>query len=146
MEALRDGTIDFAAGAAHAPLMAFPAWNGAKLLMALAQRTYWFLVLRSDLNANRGDLSVLPGLRIGAAPGVDLALRQLLIDSHLDPEAHDIRIAPVPAASGPPTVSGPVSFGVAAARALENGEIDGFWANGMGTEVAVQKGIGTVVL
>jgi NitT/TauT family transport system substrate-binding protein len=39
-----------------------------------------------------------------------------------------------------------VNFGVTAARALEEGKIDGFWANGMGAEVAVRRGIGTVVL
>jgi ABC-type nitrate/sulfonate/bicarbonate transport system substrate-binding protein len=39
-----------------------------------------------------------------------------------------------------------VSFGVNAAKALEEGKIDGFWANGMGAEVAVRRGIGTVVL
>jgi NitT/TauT family transport system substrate-binding protein len=33
-----------------------------------------------------------------------------------------------------------------AAKALEDGLIDGFWANGMGTEVAVRRGVGTVVL
>jgi ABC-type nitrate/sulfonate/bicarbonate transport system substrate-binding protein len=39
-----------------------------------------------------------------------------------------------------------VSFGVNAARAMEEGRIDGFWANGMGAEVAVQRGTGTLVL
>ena len=38
------------------------------------------------------------------------------------------------------------SFGLMAAKALEDGKLDGFWANGMGAEVAVRKGIGTVVL
>jgi ABC-type nitrate/sulfonate/bicarbonate transport system substrate-binding protein len=38
------------------------------------------------------------------------------------------------------------SFGVMAAKALEDGKLDGFWANGMGAEVAVRKGIGSVVL
>jgi ABC-type nitrate/sulfonate/bicarbonate transport system substrate-binding protein len=33
-----------------------------------------------------------------------------------------------------------------AAKALEEGKIDGFWANGMGAEVAVRNEIGTVVL
>jgi ABC-type nitrate/sulfonate/bicarbonate transport system substrate-binding protein len=33
-----------------------------------------------------------------------------------------------------------------AAKALEDRLIDGFWANGMGTEVAVRRGVGTVVL
>src|SRR5215813_5837084 len=81
MAALRDGELDFVAGSAHSTLMAFPAWQGAKLLMALAQRTYWLLVLRSDLQPRRGDLSLLKGLRIGAAPGVDLSLKRLLIEA-----------------------------------------------------------------
>jgi ABC-type nitrate/sulfonate/bicarbonate transport system substrate-binding protein len=39
-----------------------------------------------------------------------------------------------------------VNFGLTAAQALEDGKIDGFWANGMGTEVAVRRGVGNVVL
>jgi len=39
-----------------------------------------------------------------------------------------------------------VNFGVTAAKALEERKIDGFWANGMGTEMAVRRGVGTVVL
>jgi ABC-type nitrate/sulfonate/bicarbonate transport system substrate-binding protein len=35
---------------------------------------------------------------------------------------------------------------VTAARALEEGRLDGFWANAMGAEVAVRRGIGTMVL
>ncbi|MEJ2436066.1 MAG: ABC transporter substrate-binding protein, partial [Pseudolabrys sp.] len=31
-------------------------------------------------------------------------------------------------------------------KALEERKIDGFWANGMGAEVAVRRGVGTVVL
>src|SRR5581483_9760519 len=91
MAALRDGALDFVAGAAHATLTAFPDWRGAKLLAALAQRMYWLLVLRADLHARRGDLQAIRGLRIGAAPGVDLGLRQLLIEAGLDPEQHAIR-------------------------------------------------------
>jgi ABC-type nitrate/sulfonate/bicarbonate transport system substrate-binding protein len=52
-----------------------------------------------------------------------------------------VTIAPVPGASG-----AGVNFGLTAAKALEDGKIDGFWANGMGAEVAVRRGIGTVVL
>jgi ABC-type nitrate/sulfonate/bicarbonate transport system substrate-binding protein len=33
-----------------------------------------------------------------------------------------------------------------AAKALEAGKLDGFWANGMGAELAVRRGVGTVVL
>jgi NitT/TauT family transport system substrate-binding protein len=139
MAALRDGEVDFVAGAAHATLTAFPAWRGARLLMALAQRTYWLLVLRTDLQARRGDLSMLPGLRIGAAPGVDVSLKRLLVEAGIDPE--QVQIGPVPGTTG-----ASVSFGLTAARALAEGKLDGFWANAMGAEIAVRQGIGTVVL
>jgi NitT/TauT family transport system substrate-binding protein len=77
--ALRDGQLDFVVGSAHATLLAFPDWNGAKLLAAIAQHTYWFLVIRRDLNPRHGDLSIVKGLRIGAAPGVDLSLKRILV-------------------------------------------------------------------
>ena len=140
MEALRDGELDFVAGAAHATLQAFTDWQGAKLLAALAQRMYWLLVLRADLKARRGDLQAVRGLRIGAAPGPDLGLRRLLMEVGIDPE-RDVQIGPVPGTS-----EASVSFGVTAAKALEEGRLDGFWANAMGAEVAVQRGVGTVVL
>lgn len=138
--ALRDGEVDFVAGSAHSMLAGFPEWRGAKLLCAQAQGMYWFLVMRADLAATRGDLSVVKGRRIGAAPWVDLGLRALLRAGGIDPET-EVQIAPVPGAAG-----AGVSFGVTAAGALERGEIDGFWANGMGAETAVQRGSGTVVL
>jgi ABC-type nitrate/sulfonate/bicarbonate transport system substrate-binding protein len=139
-EALRDGRLDFVAGAAHAPLYAFPNWNGCKLLAALSQHMYWFLVLRKDLGAGRGDLNAVKGLRIGAAPGPVDGLKRMLIESGIDPE-REVTIGPVPGSAG-----AGVSFGVAAAKALEEGKLDGFWANGMGAEVAVRSGIGTLVL
>ncbi len=39
-----------------------------------------------------------------------------------------------------------MNFGVTAAKALQEQQIDGFWANGMGAEVAVRSGAGTIVL
>ena len=74
-KALRDGELDFVAGSAHATLQAFQDWKGAKLLAALAQRTYWLLIMRADLNIARGDLQAVKGKRIGAAPGPDLTFR-----------------------------------------------------------------------
>jgi NitT/TauT family transport system substrate-binding protein len=139
--AMRDGRVDFVAGSAHSALAAFPEWQGAKLLCAQAQGMYWFLVMRSDLSAARGDLAAVRGRRIGAAPWVEMGLRRLLIEAGLDLERDGVTIAPVPGASG-----ASVNFGLTAARALEEGKIDGFWANGMGTEVAVRRGVGTVVL
>ena len=137
MEALRDGHFHFVAGAAHATLAAFPRWEGANLLAALSQRMYWLLVLRSELHPTRGDLSVLRGLRIGAAPGPDAGLHRLLREAGIE----DVDIGPVPG-----TNAASVSFGVTAAQALQEGKLDGFWANGMGAEVAVQRGVGTIVI
>ena len=142
LEALRDGEIDFVAGSAHSTPHAFPGWRGAKLLASLAQGMYWFLILRADLGAKKGDVAAVKGLSIGAAPLVDLGLKQLLAESGIDEVRDGVRIAPVPGA-----VPGKVvNFGLAAAQALEDGKIDGFWANGMGAEVAVRRGVGTVVL
>jgi ABC-type nitrate/sulfonate/bicarbonate transport system substrate-binding protein len=140
-EAMRDGAVDFVAGSAHSALAAFPRWRGAKLLCAQAQGMYWFLVMRSDLGARRGDLDIVKGRRIGAAPWVDLGLRALLGAAGYDLVRDDITIAPVPGAQG----TG-VNFGVTAAKALADRRIDGFWANGMGAEVALRSGAGTLVL
>jgi NitT/TauT family transport system substrate-binding protein len=139
--ALRDGEIDFVGGAAHGALAAFPAWRGVRLLGALSQGMYWFLVMRAELGVARGDLAALRGCRIGAAPWVEMGLRALLAAAGIDPARHDIRIEPVPGAVG-----STVNFGLTAAEALANGAIDGFWANGMAAELAVTSGVGTVVL
>ncbi len=139
--ALRDGAVDFVGGAAHAALSAFPQWRGAKLLCAQGQGMYWFLVMHKDFGGRRGDVSVVKGKSIGAAPWVDVGLRRLLVEAGLDLERDRVNIAPVPGAVG-----AGVNFGVTAAKALEDRKIDGFWANGMGAEVAVRRGVGTVVL
>lgn len=139
--ALRDGEVDFVAGAAHGALAAFPEWRGVKLLAALSQGMYWFLVMQSDLGIVRGDLQALKGRRIGAAPWVDMGLRRLLAAACLDPQRDEIQISPVPGAVG-----STVNFGLTAARALQDRAIDGFWANGMATELAISGGFGTTVL
>jgi len=140
-EALRDGTVDFVGGSAHSALAAFPDWAGVKLLCAQGQGMYWFLVLHSRFGAQRGEVGIVRGKRIGAAPWVDLGLRGLLAEAGIDVVADQVSIAPVPGAAG-----AGVNFGVTAAKALVAREIDGFWANGMGTEVAVRSGAGSVVL
>jgi NitT/TauT family transport system substrate-binding protein len=76
--ALRDGSVDFVAGAAHGALATFPEWRGVRLLAALAQGMYWFLVMRADLGIARGDFWALKGRRIGAAPWVEMGLLRLL--------------------------------------------------------------------
>jgi NitT/TauT family transport system substrate-binding protein len=139
--ALREGAVDFVGGSAHSALAAFPGWEGAKLLCAQAQGMYWFLVMHADLGAKRGDLGVVKGRNIGAAPWVEMGLRRLLIEAGIDLARDQVKIAPVPGAQG-----AGVNFGVTAAKALEERKLDGFWANGMGAEVAVRRGVGTVVL
>jgi len=135
---LREGRVDFGGGAAHAALYAFPDWRGCRLLCALSQKMYWFLVVRKDMGARRGDLSALKGLRVGAAPGPVDGLKRMLAESGIDPE-REVRIGPVPGSAG-------VSFGMAAAKALEGGAVDAFWANGMAAEVAVRGGAGSLVV
>src|ERR671931_2557133 len=65
--ALHEGAVDFVGGSAHSALAAFPDWNGVKLLCAQGQGMYWFLVMRADLKARRGEASVVRERRIGAA-------------------------------------------------------------------------------
>ncbi len=142
LEVLRDGDIQFVGGSAHSTPHAFPEWDGGKLLGSLAQGMYWFLILRKDLGAKQGDIEAVKGLNIGAAPLVDLGLKQLLIEAGIDLEKDKVNIAPVPGAFQ----GNNVNFGVTAAQALEDGKIDGFWANGMGAEVAVTRGAGTMVI
>ena len=140
-QALREGAVDFVGGSAHSALAAFPQWQGVKLLCAQAQGMYWFLVMRADLGAKRGDVEV--------GQGPQHRRRALGRDGAASPahrggdrsERDGVQIAPVPGALG-----AGVNFGVTAAKALEECKIDGFWANGMGAEVAVRRGVGTMVL
>jgi NitT/TauT family transport system substrate-binding protein len=139
--ALRDGAVDLVGGSAHSALAAFPQWQGVKLLCAQAQGMYWFLVMHTDFGAQRGEVAAVKGARIGAAPWVEMGLRGLLIAAGIDPARDGVIIAPVPGAQG-----AGVNFGLTAAQALAERKIDGFWANGMGAEVAVRQGVGSVVL
>jgi len=133
-EALREGRLDLVGGAAHAPLYAFRDWQGCRLLCALAQNMYWFLVADKKLSIR--DLSGVRGLRIGAAPGPADGLKQML-----KREGIEAQVGPVPGVVGEKA-----SFGLMAAQALQDGKIDAFWANGMGAEIAVRNGVGSVVL
>jgi ABC-type nitrate/sulfonate/bicarbonate transport system substrate-binding protein len=118
--ALRDGAVDFVGGSAHSALAAFPDFRGVKLICAQAQGMYWFLVMHADLEGQRGDIAVVKGRRIGAAPWVDKGLRGLLQEAGIDIERDGVTIAPVPGAGG-----AGINFGVTAAKALEERLIDG---------------------
>jgi ABC-type nitrate/sulfonate/bicarbonate transport system substrate-binding protein len=140
-KALHDGSVDaMVAGSVHDVLTEFADWQGAKIAVALSQGTPWLLVVRADLQAERGALNALRGLRITAAQGPDLALKQMLAGAGIDPN-RDVQIVELPGAK-----SRDVSFGVFAARALEAGQVDGFWANAMGAETAVSRAVGKILI
>jgi NitT/TauT family transport system substrate-binding protein len=140
-QALRAGKVDMmAAGSVYDLLTEFPGWRGAKVVVALSQGTPWLLVVRAALAAKRGDISAVKGLRLTAAEGPDLVLKQMLIRCGIDPD-RDLEIVELPGAR-----SRDVSFGVFAARALEAGLIDGFWANAVGAETAVSRGAGKILV
>jgi ABC-type nitrate/sulfonate/bicarbonate transport system substrate-binding protein len=140
-KALRQGSADaMIAGSVFDLLTEFPNWKGAKIAVALSHGTPWLLVVRANLDAKRGDLNALRGLRITAAQGPDLALKQLLKCAGLEP-GRDVEIVELPGAK-----SRDVSFGVFAARALQAGQIDGFWANAMGGETATSSGAGKILV
>ena len=139
--AVRDGAAEFVAAPAHSCLPAFPDFRGAKLLGALSQGMYWKLVLRPDIPATPGDPGAVRGLRIGAAPMVELGLKHLLAEAGIDLQRDAVQIVPVPGADAPGA-----SFGVTAAEALRQGLLDGFWANAMGAAAALQSGAGRVIL
>jgi ABC-type nitrate/sulfonate/bicarbonate transport system substrate-binding protein len=140
-EALREGVVDFVGASAHSALSVFPEWGGVKLLCAQGRGMYWFLVMRTELKARRCDIEAVKGRTIGAAPWVEMGLRRLLAAAGIDLVRDGVKIVPLPVAAG-----GGANFGLAAAKALENGAIDGFWANGMAAEIAVRGGTGTIVL
>jgi len=140
-KALRQGSADaMIAGSVFDILTEFPNWKGAKVAVALSHGTPWLLVVRADLDAKRGDLNTLKGLRITAAKGPDLALKQMLKGAGIEP-GRDVEIVELPGAK-----SRDVSFGVFAARALQAGQIDGFWANAMGGETATSSGAGKILI
>lgn len=140
-KALRAGDADaMIAGSVHDVLTEFSDWKGAKIAVALSQGTPWLLTVRADLPARRGELNAVRGLRLTAAEGPDLALKKMLGGTGIDP-SRDVQIVELPGAR-----SRDVSFGVFAARALEAGQIDGFWANAMGAETAVSRGAGKILI
>jgi ABC-type nitrate/sulfonate/bicarbonate transport system substrate-binding protein len=140
-KALRDGSADaMIAGSVHDVLTEFPDWRGVKIVVALSRGTPWLLVVRASLNARRGDINAVRGLRITAAEGPDLALKEMLKGAGITP-GKDVEIIELPGAK-----SRDVSFGVFAARALQADQIDGFWANAMGAETATSSGAGKILI
>src|SRR5256884_8819891 len=137
MAALKSGDVGLVVTGAPATLTAFPGWQGAKLAVAVAQGAPWLLVLRSDVAAVRGDVGAVKGLRIGAAPGPDAALRRLLAEAGIDLARDKVHVARIPGAERPG-----VAFGALAAAALESRQLDGFWPNALASGRAVLRGGG----
>src|SRR5262249_27363615 len=96
-EEMKDGILDFLGGQAYAGLRAFPSFEGAKLLCALSQYSYWFLGVRADLDIKRGDVGALRGLRISSGNGEPRrGLLYLLRESGIDVEGGEVRIVHSP--------------------------------------------------
>jgi NitT/TauT family transport system substrate-binding protein len=135
-ERLRDGALDFYGGPAYAATRAFPDWKGAKLICALSQYSYWFLAVRADLSARRGDLGALKGLRISSSMEAPVhGLRHMLAESGLDLARGDAEIVPAP-----PTHAGRF-MGHAGVEAIRQGLADGYWGNGMRLALGEKAGI-----
>ena len=141
--ALRDGAVDFVGGSAHSALAAFPQWQGVEAPVRAGAGHVLVPGHAQPISVpNAATSRSSKGRSIGAAPWVDMGLRRLLIEAGIDLDARRrdrSRRCRAPWGAG-------INFGVTAAKALEDGKIDGFWANGMGAEVAVRRGVGTVVL
>jgi ABC-type nitrate/sulfonate/bicarbonate transport system substrate-binding protein len=135
-ERLRAGELDFYGGPAYAATRAFPDWKGTRLLCALAQYSYWFLAVRADLGAARGDLAALKGLRISSSMEAPVhGLRHLLAESGFDLARGDVTIVPAP-----PTHAGRF-MGHAGVEAIKQGLADAYWGNGMRLALGEQLGI-----
>ena len=129
----RNGEVAFQAGSAFNATSAFPGWQGAKILCALAQDAYWFMGVRRDLPIARGDLHALKVLTISAStsfPG--MGLRHMLEEGGLNQTRDAIRIVPTPPPGGERDWRGHSGVDAIAAGA------DAFWGNGMRLAVAEQ--------
>jgi ABC-type nitrate/sulfonate/bicarbonate transport system substrate-binding protein len=136
-EALRDGGIDFMGASPYVGFAAFPEWQGGRILCALSQGSYWFLAMRKDLNATRGNLDVVKGRRISAAGAPGMLLKRLLQVSGIDPE-RDVQIFRAPSLPG--------SWARVGAQAIQDGVADGYWGNAMRAEWGVRQGVASVLV
>jgi len=138
---LVDGDVDFYGASPYVAFQCLPEWRGGKILCALSQYTYWFLAVRADLGAVKGDMSALKGLRISASGQPGLLLRKLLVDGGLDLERDKVQVVPAPR---PP--EGLENLARVGIQALTEGSADGFWGNAMRAELAIRRGMATMLL
>ncbi|MGC1779519.1 MAG: ABC transporter substrate-binding protein [Xanthobacteraceae bacterium] len=138
-ERLRSGDVHFLGGPAYMATRAFPAWQGVRLLCALAQYSYWFLAIRSDLPVRRGDLDALKGLRISSSTAFpEVGLRHLLRQAGVDVERDRVAIVPLPA-----TKDEHLKYRVGV-EALQQNVADAYWGNGM--RLALGEALGVAKL
>lgn len=140
-ERLRNGEIHFLGGPAYMATRAFPGWKGVKLLCALAQYSYWFLAVRAGLDARRGDLSALKGLRISSSTAFpQVGLRHLLKQAGIDLERDRVSIVPLPS-----TRDEHLKYRVGV-DALAQNIADAYWGNGMRLAIGEKLGVAKVHL
>jgi NitT/TauT family transport system substrate-binding protein len=93
--------------------------------------------VRATLDAKRGDLEALKGLRISAAPAwPEMALRHMLAQSGIDPERDNVRIVPPPPPYG--------DKGFMARNGVDTiiqNTADAYWGNGMRVALGERLGI-----
>jgi NitT/TauT family transport system substrate-binding protein len=136
--AFHQGEVDFIGASPYNGLFAFPEWKGAKLLCALSHYSYWFLALRAELGAQRGELEKVKGQRLTAAGRPGIMLKRVLQDAGLDLERDHIQFVSIP--------NPPGSWARIGADAIQKDLADGLWGNAMRVQYAVQKGLATLVL
>jgi len=135
-ERLKSGAVHFLGGPAYMATRAFPGWQGARLLCALAQYSYWFLAVRADFAVRRGDLAALKGLRISSSTAFpELGLRHLLRQAGIALERDRVSIVPLPA-----TRDAHLKYRVGVA-ALEQDIADAYWGNGMRLALGERLGV-----
>ncbi len=135
-ERLRSCEVHFLGGPAYMATRAFPGWNGVRLLCALAQYSYWFLAARADLDAKRGDIDALKGLRISSSTAFpEVGLRHLLRQAGIDVERDRVSIVPLPA-----TKDEHLKYRVGV-DAIEQNIADAYWGNGMRLAIGEKLGV-----
>ena len=138
-QALKDGTIDFFGGSPYTGLRAFPGWKGGSVLCALSQHNYWFLAIRADIKAERGDVNAVKGLRLAASVDPGLTLKRLLEEAGIDLKRDNVQIVRSPKRTSP-------NWAWDGVDAIEQGVSDGYWGNGLRADLGVKRGIAKILL
>jgi NitT/TauT family transport system substrate-binding protein len=86
-------------------------------------------------------MSALKGLRISASGQPGILLRRLLVDGGLDFERDKVQVVPAP--RPPEGLDNLARVGI---QALTDGSADGFWGNAMRAELAIRRGMATMLL